>query len=76
MAWAQGEDGHSRWRFRWMPLGETITPEPLHGLEVERRYVRHVLTAVHGNKTLAARMLGFDRTTLYRKLAQYDIREP
>ena len=39
--------------------------------EVERRYIHHVLTAVGGNKTLAARILGFDRKTLYRKLAQY-----
>jgi two-component system response regulator HydG len=36
--------------------------------EVERRYIRHVLTAVRGNKTLAAQCLGFDRRTLYRKL--------
>jgi two-component system response regulator HydG len=41
---------------------------PLH--EVERRYIRHVLDAVDGNKTLAARMLGLDRKTLYRKLAR------
>jgi two-component system response regulator HydG len=38
--------------------------------EVERRYIRHVLTAVHGNKTLAAQCLGFDRRTLYRKLGR------
>jgi DNA-binding NtrC family response regulator len=41
--------------------------------EVERRYIRHVLEAVGGNKTLAARVLGFDRKTLYRKLAQYGL---
>lgn len=39
--------------------------------EVERRYVLHVLQATGGNKTLAARILGFDRKTLYRKLKQY-----
>ncbi len=38
--------------------------------EVERRYINHVLDAVGGNKTLAARILGFDRKTLYRKLRQ------
>jgi two-component system response regulator HydG len=38
--------------------------------EVERRYIRHVLEATGGNKTLAARILGFDRRTLYRKLAE------
>ncbi len=36
--------------------------------EVERRYIARVLEAVGGNKTLAARILGFDRKTLYRKL--------
>ena len=39
---------------------------------VEERYVRRVLAAVGGNKTLAARILGFDRRTLYRKLARYN----
>jgi DNA-binding NtrC family response regulator len=39
--------------------------------EVERRYVLRVLEAVNGNKTLAARILGFDRKTLYRKLERY-----
>jgi len=36
---------------------------------VEYRYIRRVLQAVAGNKTVAARILGFDRRTLYRKLA-------
>lgn len=40
--------------------------------EVERRYIQHVLKTVGGNKTLAAQVLGFDRKTLYRKLAAYD----
>ena len=39
--------------------------------EVERRYILRVLEAVGGNKTLAARILGFDRRTLYRKLERY-----
>jgi DNA-binding NtrC family response regulator len=39
--------------------------------EVERRYILHVLAAVDGNKTLAARILKLDRKTLYRKLEQY-----
>ena len=36
--------------------------------EVERRYIDRVLANVRGNKTLAARVLGLDRATLYRKL--------
>jgi two-component system, NtrC family, response regulator AtoC len=41
--------------------------------EVERRYVARVLSAVGGNKSLAAKVLGFDRKTLYRKLERYRI---
>jgi two-component system response regulator HydG len=39
--------------------------------EVERRYVLRVLQALGGNKTLAARTLGLDRKTLYRKLERW-----
>jgi len=39
--------------------------------EVERRYIQHVLNATGGNRTLAAKILGFDRKTLYRKLQRY-----
>ena len=48
-------------------------PDELTSLDdVERRYILHVLKAVDGNKTLAAKTLGLDRKTLYRKLAQYE----
>jgi len=44
-------------------------PEELLTLEeIERQYIRHVMDAVDGNKTAAARILGCDRKTLYRKL--------
>jgi two-component system response regulator HydG len=46
---------------------EAITALPTMD-EIERRYIRQVLGAVAGNKTLAAQILGFDRRTLYRKL--------
>jgi two-component system response regulator HydG len=49
-------------------------PEELVNLaEVEKRYIARVLSAVGGNKSTAARILGIDRTTLYKKLAQYKI---
>lgn len=35
--------------------------------EIERRYITHVLEAVGGNQTQAARILGMDRKTIYRK---------
>lgn len=36
--------------------------------EIERRYIEHVLRAVNQNRTQAAKILGLDRKTLYRKL--------
>ncbi len=44
-------------------VSELVTLE-----EVERRYIHRVLEAVGGSRTLAARILGVDRKTLYRKL--------
>jgi len=45
---------------------------PLH--EVERRYILRVLEAVGGRRLDAARVLGLDRKTLYRKLESYAAR--
>jgi DNA-binding NtrC family response regulator len=39
---------------------------------VEERYIRRVLDAVGGNRTVAARILGLDRKTLYRKLGKQE----
>jgi DNA-binding NtrC family response regulator len=39
---------------------------------IEIRYILQVLRAVGGNKTAAARVLGFDRRTLYRKLEKME----
>ncbi len=36
--------------------------------EIERRYIRHVVDKVGGNKRLAASILGIARRTLYRRL--------
>jgi two-component system response regulator HydG len=36
--------------------------------EIERRYIDHVLKSVDNNRTQAAKILGLDRKTLYRKL--------
>jgi DNA-binding NtrC family response regulator len=41
--------------------------------EVERRHVLQVLHAVKGRRSEAARALGFDRRTLYRKLKNYGL---
>ncbi len=42
---------------------------PLH--ELERRAIQHALTHTHGDRTVAAQLLGIGRTTLYRKLKEY-----
>jgi DNA-binding NtrC family response regulator len=42
-------------------------------LEVERAHIVHALELVKGNKVRAARALGVDRRTLYRKLARFGI---
>jgi two-component system response regulator HydG len=41
--------------------------------EVERRYILGVLEAVGGRRSVAAKKLGLDRKTLYRKLEQYGV---
>ncbi|MGB1927983.1 MAG: sigma-54-dependent transcriptional regulator [Mariniblastus sp.] len=47
--------------------------QPLASLEViERRYIRYVLERTGGNKTEAAKVLGLDRKTLYRRLKEKD----
>jgi two-component system response regulator HydG len=44
--------------------------------EMERRYVRQVLASVNGNKTHAARVLGIDRRSLYRRLEVPSVHPP
>jgi two-component system response regulator HydG len=41
--------------------------------ELERHYICEVLDAVGGTKSAAARILGLDRKTLYRKLHHYGV---
>jgi len=53
--------------------GLQISDESLPTLEaVERRYIRHVMTQVQGNKRSAATILGIGRRTLYRRLEEMD----
>jgi len=44
--------------------------------ELERSHILRVLEAMRGNKALAARTLGVDRKTLYRKLERYGVLGP
>lgn len=41
--------------------------------EIEALYIIHVLAEVGGNKSRAARILGVNRSTLYRKLRQMTV---
>lgn len=50
---------------------DTSNPAELQTLEaVERQYIQRVLASVQDNRTEAARILGVDRKTLYRRLKQ------
>ena len=54
-------------------LSGTELPELLTLEEIERRHVLRVLEACDGNRTDAAKMLGLDRKTLYRKLLRWGV---
>jgi transcriptional regulator with PAS, ATPase and Fis domain len=41
--------------------------------EMEKRYLRHVLAAVKGNRSRAAEVLGIDRRTLYRMAERFGL---
>lgn len=41
-------------------------------VELEEEYIGHVLSCFQGKKTKAAKVLGIDKTTLWRKLRRYE----
>ncbi|MCE9625694.1 MAG: sigma-54 dependent transcriptional regulator [Deltaproteobacteria bacterium] len=49
--------------------------QPMTLEEMERAYILWVLQEVQNNRSLAARLLGVDRKTLYNKLAEYKLSE-
>jgi two-component system, NtrC family, response regulator AtoC len=58
----------------WVARDDAADLPPME--EVERRYVLRVMEATNGRRVQAARILGFDRKTLYRKLRSYGIDGP
>ncbi len=56
-------------------VGKDNPVELLSLAELEHRYILHVLKAVDGNKTKAAKILDVDRKTLYRKMIRNGIHE-
>jgi two-component system response regulator HydG len=63
----------------WSPSAQEADLENLLTLEqLERRHIDMAVRRYGGNKTQAAKELGIDRRTIYRKLARYDgdLRQP
>lgn len=52
-------------------FGELEFPAPLE--KIEREAIRETLVYVHGNVSMAAKLLGVGRSTLYRKIAEYGL---
>ncbi len=44
--------------------------------ELERRHIQDILFVTHGNQSEAAKILGIDRRTLYRKIKNYNLQVP
>jgi len=62
----------SRYEGSRVTLGDIDSEHMLTLEELEKRYIERVLKAAQGNKTQAAKLLGVDRRTLYRKLERYE----
>ncbi len=59
-----------KWWSEDMPAVDLKSKHLLPLAEVERRYIRHVLNQVSGNKRKASAILGIGRRTLYRRLGE------
>jgi len=60
-------------RKRSAPLAEPLFTGLPSLEELEKRYLRHVLAEVKGNRSRAAEVLGIDRRTLYRMAERFGI---
>ena len=49
----------------------TVAPKILSLIEVERNAILQAIEQLHGDKLMAAKLLGIGKTTLYRKLKEY-----
>ena len=43
---------------------------------IEKAYIQYVMSQTHGKKSEAAKILGIDSSTLYRKLERYQLKDP
>jgi len=55
------------------PVAEMAPIEVLPLVEVERRHIMRALEYTKGDRAVAAGLLGIGRTTLYRKLKEYEV---
>jgi DNA-binding NtrC family response regulator len=59
---------------RMGPAALVFPQQPVVALqELERRAIQHALQHTKGDRTVAAQLLGIGRTTLYRKLKEYEL---
>ncbi|HEY7217909.1 MAG TPA: sigma-54 dependent transcriptional regulator [Candidatus Binatia bacterium] len=58
---------------RRLPLTEAVA-RSFTLRDLEREYIERILETTNGNKTEAAKILGVDRTTLYRKLEEFKLK--
>lgn len=58
---------------RKLPLAEAVARN-FTLRDLEREYIERVLENTNGNKSEAAKILGVDRTTLYRKLEEFKLK--
>ena len=61
-----------RYEMSSIPVQDTMPQQIITLHELQERYIENVLRTVQGNKTQAAKLLGLDRRTLYRKLERYN----
>jgi DNA-binding NtrC family response regulator len=74
LAWESGNDAAQSEQVN--PLAVQFSEQEFVSLiELEQEYINHVLKCFKGRKTKAAKVLGIDKTTLWRKLRRYDNEE-
>ena len=54
-------------------MGEGLATQKLDWREMERRMISEALIQTRGNRTKAAKLLGWGRSTLWRKMKQHNL---
>ena len=72
----QGLDAHSAVPPTSEAGAEGAAPQVTTLADLERQAILGAIRSLHGDKLLAAKLLGIGKTTLYRKLKEYGIDDP